>query len=65
MSLENIRIRRLQQVKKSEVAPSTLQPSINEMADGDERLVLAGGNKLRLYKKAFGKLFYLEYESIN
>ena len=65
MSLENIIIRRLQQVKKSEVAPSTIQPSINEMADGDERLVLAGGNKLRLYKKAFGKLFYLEYESIN
>ena len=42
MSLENIRIRRLQQVKKSEVDPSTIQPSINEMSDGDERLVLAG-----------------------
>jgi hypothetical protein len=34
------------------------------MADGDERLVLAGGNKLRIYRKAFGKLFYIEFESI-
>ena len=64
MSLTDTRLRRLEQTKRTEVAPSRQQPSIGEMADGDERLVLAGGNKLRIYRKAFGKLFYIEFESI-
>ena len=57
-------IRRLEQLKKAQTTATTKQPSISDMADGDERIVLSGGNKLRLYRKEFGKLWYMEFEGI-
>jgi len=54
-------LRRLQQSKRSEVAGTRQQPSFREMKNGDERIVLAGGNTLRIYRKEFGKLWYIEF----
>jgi hypothetical protein len=34
------------------------------MSDGDERVVLAGGKTLRVYRKEFGKLWYMEFTGI-
>jgi hypothetical protein len=34
------------------------------MSDGDERVVLAGGQTLRVYRKEFGKLWYMEFTGI-
>ena len=61
MSNVDIRLRRLEQTKKHQIIASTQQPSISEMNDGDERIVLAGGNTLRLYRKEFNKLWYIEF----
>jgi len=58
------RIRRLEHSKRAEVVGTRQQPSITEMKDGDERIVLAGGNTLRVYKKEFGKLWYSEFTGI-
>ena len=57
-------IRRLEQLKKAQTIATTKQPSVSDMADGDERIVLAGGNQLRLYRKEFGKLWYMEFNRI-
>jgi hypothetical protein len=54
-------IRKLEQSKRSETVGVKHQPSFREMKDGDERVVLAGGNTLRLYRKEFGKLWYIEF----
>jgi hypothetical protein len=54
-------IRKLEQSKRSETVGVKQQPSFREMKDGDERVVLAGGNTLRLYRKEFGKLWYIEF----
>ena len=64
MSSVDVRLSRLENLKKGQVVATTQQPSISDMADGDERIVLSGGNKLRLYRKEFGKLWYMEFESI-
>ena len=64
MSRVNTRLSRLENLKKGQVVATTQQPSISDMADGDERIVLSGGNKLRLYRKEFCKLWYMEFESI-
>jgi hypothetical protein len=61
MSDVDIRLRRLEQTKKHQTVASKQQPSISEMSDGDERVVLAGGNTLRLYRKEFNKLWYIEF----
>ena len=61
MSDVDIRLRRLEQTKKHQTVASKQQPSISEMSDGDERIVLAGGNTLRLYRKEFNKLWYIEF----
>ena len=57
-------IRRLEHTKRRQVIGTRQQPSITEMKDGDERVVLAGGNTLRVYKKEFGKLWYLEFTGV-
>jgi len=54
-------IRKLEQSKRSEIVGAKQQPSFKEMKDGDERVVLAGGNTLRVYRKEFGKLWYMEF----
>jgi hypothetical protein len=54
-------IRKLEQSKRSEIVGVKQQPSFKEMKDGDERVVLAGGNTLRVYRKEFGKLWYMEF----
>ena len=54
MSDVDIRLRRLEQTKKAHNTASRQQPSIGEMSDGDERVVLAGGKTLRVYRKEFG-----------
>ena len=64
MSNVETRLRRLEQTKRTQVSASTQQPSINEMSDGDERVVLAGGKTLRVYSKEFGKLWYMEFTGI-
>lgn len=64
MNSVEVRLSRLENLKKGQVVATTKQPSISDMADGDERIVLSGGNKLRLYRKEFGKLWYMEFESI-
>jgi len=64
MSSIDTRIRRLEHSKREEVVGTRQQPSITEMKDGDERIVLAGGNTLRVYKKEFGKLWYLEFTGV-
>ena len=56
MSDLETRIRRLEHLKRGQVIGTRQQPAIKEMKDGDERVVLAGGNTLRVYKKEFGKL---------
>jgi len=61
MSSIDRRLRRLEQTKKHETVALTQQPSIGEMSDGDERVVLAGGQTLRVYRKEFGKLWYMEF----
>jgi len=61
MSDVDVRLRRLEQTTKHQTIASTQQPSIGEMSDGDERIVLAGGNTLRLYRKEFNKLWYIEF----
>tara|TARA_R100000315_G_scaffold18518_1_gene6564 strand:+ start:868 stop:1062 length:195 start_codon:yes stop_codon:yes gene_type:complete len=61
MSGVDIRLRRLEQTKEAQKSASRQQPSIGEMSDGDERVVLAGGNTLRVYRKEFGKLWYMEF----
>ena len=57
----NRQIRKLEQSKRSEVSGTRQQPSFREMKDGDERVVLAGGNTVRIYRKEFGKLWYIEF----
>jgi len=57
-------IRRLEHTKRGQVIGTRQQPSITEMKDGDERVVLAGGNTLRVYKKEFGKLWYSEFTGV-
>ena len=57
-------IRRLEHTKRGQVIGTRQQPSITEMKDGDERIVLAGGNTLRVYKKEFGKLWYSEFTGV-
>ena len=64
MSEVDTRLRRLEQTKRTQVTASRQQPSIGEMNDGDERIVLSGGNTLRVYKKEFGKLWYSEFTGI-
>jgi hypothetical protein len=64
MSRIDTRLRRLEQTKRTQVIGTRQQPSITEMKDGDERIVLAGGNTLRVYKKEFGKLWYSEFTGI-
>ena len=64
MSSIETRIRRLEHSKRGEVVGTRQQPSIGEMNDGDERIVLSGGNTLRVYKKEFGKLWYSEFTGI-
>jgi|TARA_R110000744_G_scaffold18871_1_gene50254 hypothetical protein len=64
MSELDVRIRKLEQTKKTQVSASRQQPSINEMSDGDERVVLAGGKTLRVYRKEFGKLWFMEFTGI-
>jgi len=64
MSSVDIRLRRLEQTKKAHNTASRQQPSIGEMSDGDERVVLAGGKTLRVYRKEFGKLWYMEFTGI-
>ena len=64
MSELDVRIRKLEQTKKTQVSASRQQPSINEMSDGDERVVLAGGKTLRVYRKEFGKLWFMESTGI-
>jgi len=54
-------IRRLEHSKRSEIVGVKQQPSFREMKDGDERVVLSGGNTLRVYRKEFGKLWYMEF----
>jgi len=61
MSEVEVRLRRLEQTKKHQTVASRQQPSIGEMSDGDERIVLAGGKTLRLYRKEFGKLWYMDF----
>lgn len=60
MSIDR-QIRRLEQSKRSETPGTRRQPSFREMSDGDERIVLSGGNTLRVYRKEFGKLWYMEF----
>ncbi len=64
MSNVDRQLRRLEHTKRGEVSGSRKQPSINEMRDGDERIVLAGGNTLRVYRKEFGKLWYMEFNGV-
>ena len=64
MSEVDVRLRRLEQTKRTQVSASTHQPAINEMSDGDERVVLAGCQTLRVYRKEFGKLWYMEFTGI-
>ena len=64
MSEVDVRLRRLEQTKRTQVSASTQQPSINEMSDGAERVVLAGGQTLMVYRKEFGKLWYMEFTGI-
>ena len=64
MSNVDIRLRRLEQTKKAHTTASRQQPSIGEMSNGDERVVLAGGKTLRVYRKEFGKLWYMEFTGI-
>jgi hypothetical protein len=64
MSRIDTRLRRLEQTKRTQVIGTRQQPSITEMKDGDERIVLAGGNTLRVYKKEFGKLWYSEFTGV-
>jgi len=64
MSEIDVRLRRLEQIKRTEVTASRQQPSIGEMSDGDERIVLSGGKTLRVYRKEFGKLWYLEFTGV-
>ena len=64
MSDLETRIRKLEHSKRGQVIGTRQQPSITEMKDGDERIVLAGGNTLRVYKKEFGKLWYSEFTGV-
>ena len=64
MSSVDVRLRKLEQTKRTQVSASRQQPSITEMSDGDERVVLAGGQTLRVYRKEFGKLWYMEFTGI-
>ena len=64
MSDVDVRLRRLEQTKRTQVSASRQQPSNTEMSDGDERVVLAGGKTLRVYRKEFGKLWYMEFTGI-
>ena len=51
MSSVDTKIRRLEHTKRGQAIGTRQQPAIKEMKDGDERVVLAGGNTLRVYKK--------------
>jgi len=64
MSSVDTKIRRLEHTKSGQAIGTRQQPAIKEMKDGDERVVLAGGNTLRVYKKEFGKLWYSEFTGI-
>tara|TARA_R100001244_G_scaffold38201_2_gene34636 strand:- start:591 stop:785 length:195 start_codon:yes stop_codon:yes gene_type:complete len=64
MSSIDTKIRKLEHTKRGQAVGTRQQPAIKEMQDGDERVVLAGGNTLRVYKKEFGKLWYSEFTGI-
>jgi len=54
----------LEHKKRSEMTLQRRVPALREMIDGEEVLVQSGGNKLRLYRKEMGQLWYLEFDRL-